>query len=73
MGGRMEYQSEHFRRYINFEFCRKNYEGIIKTGFDFPRIFISCIMQDYVDREKITQLLDTHYTIPQKKMNTILF
>ncbi len=45
----------------------KNYEGIIKTGFDFPRIFISCIMQDYVDREKITQLLDTHYTIPQKR------
>ena len=73
MGGRMEYQSEHFRRYINFEFWRKNYEGIIKTGFDFPRIFISCIMKDYVDREKITQLLDTHYTIPQKKMNTILF
>lgn len=69
----MEYQSEHFRRYINFEFWRKNYEGIIKTGFDFPRIFISCIMQDHVDREKITQLLDTHYTIPQKKMNTVLF
>lgn len=67
MGGRMGYQSEHFRRYINFEFWRENYEGIIKTGFDFPRIFISCIMQDYVNSEKITQLLDTYYTIPQKE------
>lgn len=63
----MGYQSEHFRRYINFEFWRENYEEIIKTGFDFPRIFISCIMQDYTNREKITKLLDTHYTIPKKE------
>lgn len=67
MGVRMGYQSEHFRRYINFKFWRENYEGIIKTGFDFPRIFISCIMQYHVDSEKITQLLDTYYTIPQKE------
>ena len=63
----MGYQSEHFRRYINFEFWRENYEEIIKTGFDFPRIFISCIMQDYTNREKITKLLDTYYTIPKKE------
>ena len=64
----MGYQSEHFRRYINFEFWRENYEGIIKTGFDFPRIFISCIMHDYhIDSEKIKQLLDIYYTIPQKE------
>ena len=63
----MGYQSEHFSRYINFEFWRENYEGIIKTGFDFPRQFISCIMQDYGNREKITKLLDTYYTIPQKE------
>lgn len=63
----MGYQSEHFRRYINFEFWRENYEEIIKTRFDFPRIFISCIMQDYTNREKITKLLDTYYTIPKKE------
>ena len=66
-GDKMSYQSEHFSRYINFKFWRENYEGIIKTGFDFPRIFISCIMHYSVDREKITKLLDTHYTIPQKE------
>lgn len=48
----MGYQSEHFSRYINFEFWIDNYEEIIKTGFDFPRLFISCIMQDYANREK---------------------
>lgn len=64
----MSYQSEHFRRYINFEFVRENYEEIIKTRFNFPRIFISCIMHDYhVDREKIKQLLKIYYTIPQKE------
>lgn len=63
----MGYQSEHFSRYINFEFWRENYEEIIKTGFDFPRQFISCIMKDYGNREKITKLLDTYYTIPQKE------
>ena len=64
----MVYQSEHFRRYINFEFWRNNYEEIIKTGFEFPNIFISCIMQDYhIDPKKIKHLLDTYYTIPQKE------
>ena len=36
----MSYNTEHFRRYINREFWISNYEEIIKTGFDFPRISI---------------------------------
>ena len=43
----MGYNSGHFRRYINLEFWRGNYEEIIKTGFDFPRIFISSIRYEY--------------------------
>lgn len=64
----MDYNSEHFIRYINYEFWKENYEEIIKTGFDFPRIFISTIMQDYHhDTKRIKQLLDTYYIIPQKE------
>ena len=74
MDGGMGYQSVHFRRCINFEFWRENCEGIIKTGFDFPKIFISCIMQNYhVNPNEIKQLLDTYYTIHQKEMSIILF
>lgn len=64
----MVYQSEYFQRYINLEFWRRNYEAIIKTGFDFPRLFIAYIMRDYhVNQEKIRNLLNTYYTCPKKE------
>lgn len=62
----MSYNTEHFRRYINREFWISNYEEIIKTGFDFPRIFIACIKSDYkVDREKLDKLLKKYCPNPQ--------
>ena len=62
----VSYHSEHFRRYINFEFLRIHYEEIIKTGFDFPRIFIASMNYGLrADREKLNQLINTYYTFPQ--------
>ena len=63
----MGYNSGHFRRYINLEFWRGNYEEIIKTGFDFPRIFISSIRYEYQNWKEWDQLLKTYYTPLQKE------
>ena len=61
-------ETELFKRYINWEYWSENYEKIIKTGFDFPRIFIRCIEYDYsVSRNEIKQLLDTYYPNPHKE------
>lgn len=38
-----DYDEEHFIRYVNLEYWKDNYEEILKTGFEFPKIFISCI------------------------------
>ena len=51
-----------------------NYGEIIKIGFDFPKIFISCIKHDYgVDSEKRNKLLGKYIQILKKKMNIIFF
>ena len=61
----MDYNEEHFYRYINNEFWRDNYGEIIKTGFDFPKIFISCIRHDLWCRfKKRNHLLDKYYQNP---------
>ena len=63
-----DYATEHFYRYINFEYWRNNYEEIIKTGFDFPKMFIALIESDYhVPSEKLNQLLDKYYPNPQNE------
>ena len=64
----MDYNEEHFYRYINNEFWRDNYGEIIKTGFDFPKIFISCIRHDLWCRfKKRNHLLDKYYQNPEKE------
>ena len=64
----MSYNEEHFIRYINLEYWHENYEEIIKTGFDFPKIFISCIKHDYkIDYEKRDILIKKYYPNPQKE------
>lgn len=63
-----DYNEEHFIRYVNLEYWRENYEDIIKTGFEFPKIFISCIKHDYsVDNEKRDTLLKKYYPNPQEE------
>lgn len=63
-----DYATEHFYRYINCEYWRNNYEDIIKTGFDFPKMFIALIKSDYrINSEKRKQLLDTYYPNPQNE------
>lgn len=63
-----DYNEEHFIRYVNLEYWRDNYEEIIKTGFGFPKIFISCIKHDYsVNTEKRNKLIDKYYPNPQKE------
>ena len=62
------HSTEPFYRYINWEYCINNYEDIIKTCFDFPKIFIAVIESDYrVDSEKLNQLLDEYYPNPQNE------
>lgn len=57
-----------FKRYINLDFWRENSVEIIKTGFDFPRIFISSIKHDYqINWKEWDQLLKTYYTPPQNE------
>ena len=61
-----DYDEEHFIRYVNLEYWRDNYEEIIKTGFDFPKIFISCIKNDYhVDFRKRDKLIKKYYPSPE--------
>lgn len=61
-----DYDEEHFIRYVNLEYWKNNYEEIIKTGFEFPKIFIFCIKHDYsVDNEKRDKLLHKYYLNPQ--------
>ena len=61
-----DYYEEHFIRYVNLEYWRDNYEEIIKTGFDFPKIFISCVKHDYqVDNEKRDKLIKKYYPNPE--------
>ena len=63
-----DYNEEHFIRYVNLEYWRENYEEIIKTGFEFPKIFISCIKHDYsVDNKKRDTLLKKYYPNPQEE------
>ena len=63
-----DYDEEHFIRYVNLEFWRENYEEIIKTGFDFPKIFISCVKHDYhVNCEKRDTLLKKYYPNPERE------
>ena len=63
-----DYNEEHFIRYVNLEYWRDNYEEIIKTGFEFPKIFISCIKHDYsVDNERRDTLLKKYYPNPQEE------
>lgn len=63
-----DYNEEHFIRYVNLEYWRDNYEDIIKTGFEFPKIFISCIKHDYsVDNERKDTLLKEYYPNPQEE------
>ena len=63
-----DYNEEHFLRYVNLEYLGDNYEEIIKTGFDFPKIFISCIKHDYsVDNERKDTLLKEYYPNPQEE------
>ena len=60
--------SQVLSRYINCEYWRNNYEEIIKTGFDFPKMFIALIESDYhVPSEKVNQLLDKYYPNPQNE------
>jgi len=62
----LDYYEEHFIRYVNLEYWRDNYEEIIKTGFDFPKIFISCVKHDYqVDCEKRDNLIKKYYPNPE--------
>lgn len=61
-----DYYEEHFIRYVNLEYWWDNYEEIIKTGFDFPKIFISCVKHDYqVDCEKRDKLIKKYYPNPE--------
>ena len=61
-----DYYEEHFIRYVNLEYWWDNYEEIIKTGFDFPKIFISCVKHDYqVDRENRDKLIMKYYQNPE--------
>lgn len=63
-----DYNEEHFIRYANLEYWRDNYEEIIKTGFEFPKIFISCIKQyNKVNVEKRNKLLDKYYPNPKEE------
>jgi hypothetical protein len=62
------YWTEHFKRYINYEYLKNNYEDIVKTGFDFPRIFIMYIKDDLpVWWEEMNQLLNEYYPNPEKE------
>ena len=62
----MNYYEEHFIRYINREYWLDNYEEILKTGFEFPKIFISCIKHDYqMDYEKRDKLIKKYYPNPE--------
>ena len=62
------YNDEHFIRYVNLEYWRYNYEEIIKTGFDFPKIFIFSIKHNCsVDNEKRDTLLKKYYPNPQEE------
>ena len=61
-----DYYEEHFIRYVNLEYWRDNYEEIIKTGFDFPKLFISCVKHDYqVNCEKRDKLIKKYYPNPE--------
>lgn len=63
-----DYSTEHFYRYINCEYWGNNYKDIIKTRFDFPKMFIALIESDYrINSEKRKQLLDTYYPNPQNE------
>ena len=63
-----DYDEEHFIMYVDLEYWRDNYEEILKTGFDFPKIFISCIKHYYdVDNEKRDKLLKKYYPNPQEE------
>ena len=62
------YNDEHFIRYLNLEYWRDNYEEIIKTGFEFPKIFIFSIKHNgSVDYEKRDTLLKKYYPNPQEE------
>lgn len=62
------YNDEHFIRYVNLEYWRDNYEEIIKTGFEFPKIFIFSIKHNCsVDNEKRDTLLKKYYPNPQEE------
>ena len=64
----MSYSTEHFKRYINWEYWINNYEEIIKTGFDFPQVFLAWAKWDFQPNwEKINLLLDEYYSNPQKE------
>ena len=62
------YADEHFIRYVNLEYWRDNYEEIIKTGFEFPKIFIFSIKHNCsVGNEKRDSLLKKYYPNPQEE------
>ena len=63
-----DYNEEHFIRYVNLEYWRENYEEIIKTGFEFPKIFISCIKHDYsVDKPSFQEIKPGHFVWANEK------
>ena len=63
-----DYDEEHFIRYVNLEYWKDNYEEILKTGFEFPKISISCIKHYYdVDNEKRDKLLKKYYPNHKKE------